>query len=300
MTLITLTFTTSETQTLSGIPDRVAISTNIPATIYYTLDGSLPTLLSELYITEIELPTNINSITLSAIAYYLDSDGNLVPSSVLSEFYYTDQSALDRTRYIHFEGVVYSYPGGQDIPYYYDETGEVGFSVDIPIDDVKKGQFLPDRDVDGNYIEFTEQVDPVPPEETVSLKDDNFTAFSTPTDTDFNPEALSIEIDGRDGAPEQIVKLINGPYMSLRSPRSSYGGIEFFNHLGTNYISGGAIKAQYDRKKGIVVFNYFDSNTGRWVKSIQNLDSAPTPNAIPKISQPLVFPWFKQGRQQAF
>jgi len=297
MPIVTLTFTPSADETISGIPNTVEIETNTAATIYYTIDGSLPTLLSEVYTEPVVLPTNENSIVLSAIAYFLDGYGNMVPSSVLSKPYMTDQSDLDRTRHLFFEGVVYSYPGGADIPFYYDENGDVSVTIDIPADQL---EFIAsDRDIDGDYIGTENEVEPVPPNETATLVDNDTPLFSTPNADTFSPEALYIEIDGRGGAPDQVVKLINGPYMSFRDMRASYGGIEFYNIQGANYISGDAVKHHYDRDKGTLVCYYHDSNTNRWVKSIQDLPDATdtTPSSV--VSNPLVFKWFLYGRHQS-
>ena len=87
--------------------------------------------------------------------------------------------------------------------------------------------------------------------------------------------------------------------MSLRDLKTSYGGIEFYSITGTNYISGDALRYQYDRQRNIIVFYYFDSNTSRWVKSIQDLDKATQTSPTPIIQNPLVFKWFNFGRHQA-
>lgn len=298
MAVVSLTFTPSTSQTIAGIPDSVEISVNAAATIYYTLDGSLPTVFSNVYTEAIELPTDQNSVTLSAIAYYLDDDNNLVPSAVLSNTYAPDQEDLDRTRYIFFEGVVYSYPGGLNIPFYYDQNGEAAFSIDVPEDDLLL--LRPERDHLGLPNDLATDVEPVDPDNTATLIDNEISAYQSPNDDTFHPEAYFIVIDGREDASPQVVNLINGPYMSLRDLKTSYGGIEFYNNHGTLYISGDSTRYHYDRQKGIIVFYYFDSNTNRWVKSLQDLSASPAQvKPTPVIQNPLVFRWFNMGRHQA-
>jgi hypothetical protein len=88
--------------------------------------------------------------------------------------------------------------------------------------------------------------------------------------------------------------------MSLRDPEQNFGGLDFVSTDGSNYISGSLTKIHYDRKKEIAVFYYFDSNTTRWVKSIQNLprmEPRSFKNAI--ITNPVVFKWNNFGRHQA-
>lgn len=295
MTLVTITLTASEAQSVSGIPDTVEVSVNVAATIYYTLDGSLPTVLSTVYTDAIRLPTNQNTVILSVVAYYLDEFSALVPSSVLSETYATDWSQLDdRNRFLNFEGIVYSYPGGQNIPFLYDEAGNVAFSLDVPYEDLEV--VLSEQDVTGNVIGTDDEIIPADPNETPTHIDNDRTPFSTPDDANFDPEAQFILIDSRAGAPAPLVKLINGPFMSLRNHKTSYGGIELFNHGGENYISGDVMRPQISPDGKTIAFYYFDSNVSRWVKSVGPLNLTPrTPVSV--FTQPLVFEWVLYGRK---
>jgi hypothetical protein len=68
MAVICVTVTQSKEQAVSGIPRTVSITTNIPATIFFTLDGSTPTLFSTIYTGPIFLPYAPLSITLSILA----------------------------------------------------------------------------------------------------------------------------------------------------------------------------------------------------------------------------------------
>lgn len=296
MTVFTLTFAPSTDQIIAGIPTTLEIVANQASTIYYTLDGSLPTLLSSVYVGPIELPTDTGVVVASALAYYVDDMMALVPSAILTDTYRTDQTDLDRTRYVFFEGVVYSYPGGLNIPIYYDYAGLPSFTEDITEEELL---FLaPENDIIGNIIPPDNQIGLIPPNETATLIDNDFPLFATPNGADtFNPEAKLIVVDGRATAPEQVVRLINGPNMSLRSAKTSFGGIDYFNTYGTNYVSGGATRYYFNRDKKIIVFYYVDTNTNRWVKSIQDLPDAPIEVATP-IRSPLVFKWINFGRQQ--
>jgi hypothetical protein len=85
MTVICITVTQSSEQVVSGIPRTVSISTNIRATIFYTLDGTTPTLFSPIYTGPIFLPFNEFLVTLSILA----TDG-VDYSPVVVEQYQTD------------------------------------------------------------------------------------------------------------------------------------------------------------------------------------------------------------------
>ena len=85
MVVISVTVTESTEQIVAGIPRLVTLSTNVPAVILYTLDGSTPTLYSTQYINPIYLPTNLLTITLNILA----TDGvNFSP--IVSETYVTN------------------------------------------------------------------------------------------------------------------------------------------------------------------------------------------------------------------
>lgn len=68
MVVISVTITQSAEQVVSGIPRTVSITTNIPSTIFYTLDGSVPTLFSTMYTGPIFLPFDQLLVTLSILA----------------------------------------------------------------------------------------------------------------------------------------------------------------------------------------------------------------------------------------
>lgn len=301
MEVLTITFTKQGTEIISGIPEFVAITTNSPAMIFYTLDGSLPTVFSLSYIEPIEMPTNAGQVILSAVAYYLDGYGNLVPSSVLTTTYRTDNSKIGHRR-TWFEGITYIYPGGLNIPFWYDGiTGAPKVFLDLPIETFKDNTLISDRDAQGNFIPDSDaQVIPTPPDQTATQIDNDLTPISSPSDhSTFDPNARVIIIDGRTPRNTDDVLLINSPYMTLRNSEEGFNAIDFTSTQGTNYISGSLIKPHYNRAKGIIVFYYYDSNCGRQVKSIQKLPN-PTvnPNKAAVISNPVVFEWNNFGIHQ--
>lgn len=298
MAIGTLTFTSIGPEKLAGIPAFVAITSTEPGSIYYTLDGTLPTPLSTLYTDPIEMSTTGNSIVLSAVGYYSDGYG-LVPTTVLSNRYGADWSELRAARFLTFDGITYMYPGGLDIPYWYDASGEASVFLDVPEEDLDL--IVSDRNANGSPRISEVYFKTVPREVTGDRFDDDFDEFSNDDEDTFNPDALFILIDGREPQDPNDVVLINGPSMSLREPRRNLRGIDFYSIKNTNYISGGMLKYYVNRRDGIIVFYYFDSNASRWVKSIQPLEN--TLNRVSPISTyttPLVFQWNNYGRVENF
>ena len=85
MVVISVTVAASSEQIVSGIPKTVSITTNVPATIFYTLDGMVPTLFSTMYTGPIFLPYAQFVVILNVMA----TDGvNFSP--VVSDTYQTD------------------------------------------------------------------------------------------------------------------------------------------------------------------------------------------------------------------
>lgn len=304
MAVVTLTFTQLGEELIDGIPEFVQITSSEPALIFYSLDGSLPTVFSQQYESPIQMPTDVGSVTLSAVGYTEDGYGNLVPGPVLSEEYSVDPEIGLRVRNAFFEGVTYISPGGSDIPFWYDYQGEVAVAIDIPAEELQSQLKLSDRDAQGNMISTGVFGDTsrTPWLDTTTTRDDPYKAYDSPTgssDGTFDPEALYIVVDGRNPRSLDDVKVINGPYMSLRNPEGNYGGIDFVSTDGSNYVSGSLARYMFNRDKGVIVFYYFDSNANRWIKSIQNLPEFDTSKLSYSImTNPVVFKWFTFGRHQ--
>jgi hypothetical protein len=237
-------------------------------------------------------------LTVSAVAYYFDGYA-VVPSSILTQTYGTDNTDLGRTRYVFFEGIVYSYPGGADIPLYYDHAGDPVFYIDIPLSELEMIQ--PSTLPDGTVVGTDDQVERVAPEYTGSVIDDSPPRFASANNQEeVRTDALYLLIDGRASAAERpSVDIINGHLMSLRNSRASWSGIDYINLGKTNYFSGSATRYHYDRDKNVIVFSYFDTNSSRWVRSIQDLPPAPTNLPRPYGGNPHVFKWFTYGRHQS-
>lgn len=85
MVAISILITESSEQIVSGIPRSVSISTNISSTIFYTLDGTDPTLFSSIYTSALMLPTDQLVLILKVFA----TNGSDT-SPIISETYETN------------------------------------------------------------------------------------------------------------------------------------------------------------------------------------------------------------------
>lgn len=294
MSIASLVFQESENQLIAGFPETVSIfSSNPAAIIYFTTDGSIPDPFSQVYTEAIRLPTDSEPFTLSAIAY-ANIDGYMVPGSVLSYTWSLDNTAYFEQRKSHKAGVAYIYPGGLDIPYWYDFEGNTSTYLDVdPVDILF---LISDRDSQG----FPQPSDYH--NEVTGLANTDMSYLSTLAADNFNPEASVIIIDTR---PESVrkpsVTVINGPYMTLRDPDKYYRGIDYRAVDSSNHTSGQHIQSYYNRNTGTHVAYYFDTVDAKWIKSISHVPVEPDKvRPLPVYQHPLVYQWNLFGRYNTF
>ena len=300
MAVITISAIELGPELVSGIPRYVALETNVPATIFYTTDGSSPTTLSSVYIDPILLPDNLNTIELKSLAVSGSDIG------YLHLIFRTSTLSIHKTRRIegYGAGIVIDAYGEQWV--FYD-----GYSLDS-LDEANVPARFSDYPLDELEIKYSEtgfdgigkgtfpRPGPVPKDVT-----DRSSAIgpeeSSPNDNNvyFDPRALYIVIDGRmdDGYKDQSVFPINRPHSGTMNPVKYLGGRMFFDPQ--PYISGGLVRTMYNYNTGIMTSYYFDSNESRWIKSIQKFDKDKVPDNIGSRRQfgpPLVFKWIWGNR----
>jgi hypothetical protein len=182
------------------------------------------------------------------------------------------------------------YPGGLDIPYWYDAAGQEATFLDVDpaeIDFVES-----DKDKQGLYKETADVWfrDMVAPEDQPSFTP--FPYLSRMTNEDFNPKASVILIDSReDSENKPDVTIMNGPYMTLRNPRTYYRGLDFGSVGGSNHVSGHFVRSFFNRDLHTFVAYYFDTVDARWIKSISTVEPAPPSTVFAPRVLPYVIQW---------
>src|ERR1700748_2004928 len=68
MSVITITISNSPIYIIEGIPKSIYVTTNLPSSIFFTLDGSTPTLDSQIITGGLNLPTDQPSVIFKAFA----------------------------------------------------------------------------------------------------------------------------------------------------------------------------------------------------------------------------------------
>lgn len=282
---ILITVVESTNQIISGIPEYVVVESNTPAVVFYTFDGTDPTIDSDYMETNtLVLPTDGSSVTvkLTAIAG--------IDSSTIFEHVWSTVVPFVTRRFKDTDGISILPPGAEVVDSLaVDQDGNQARETSIPFVDLEMK--ASDRDVykkyDGGktslaFINFNlEMIMTEMPYQSKSSSPNN-------NNLDFDPKAGLIIIDG--STPEKLaaqsVKIINRPYntMSVRSG-------EYNEHLVQQpIITGNFVRYMTNPKTGKTVFYYFDSRECRWIHSIQQI-TPKTLNIGNMVGNPRVFAW---------
>lgn len=296
MAVITISATNIGPELISGIPQLVSLETNIPSTIFFTLDGSVPTIASQVYLGAITMPTNA-TVNLRALAISGIDSGSLnivfKPDVTDLKYPWRGDATFGAGIVVDAYNVANDFYDGYGLDAYRIANLPVRFTdVDVPRFDIKLSRTGAGGEGYGTLL----SVGFVSPKNTISVE------ASTPNGNNifFNPRSLYITIDGRDGYQDQIhdgYMIINRPHTGTADPLRYLQGRMLYERQ--PYISGGHVKTHYNYKTGIAVSYYFDHNETRWIKSIQNFNVLAVPMGLGlrrSVGGPLVFKWIHNKR----
>jgi hypothetical protein len=297
MAIITISAIELGPEFVSGIPRYVALETNVPSTVFYTVDGSEPTTQSFVYIEPVLLPDGVCSITFRAKAISGADVGYLYV------VFGTDNTDIVRTRRIEGYGAGFVIDAYGKEWVFYD-----GYSVDKNDIANVPGRFsdYPETYVD-NFIIYSETgvngigsgekpfIGPTP-EDVTKRSSAIGIDESSPNEKNvfFDPKAMYIVIDGTmaDGYVDQAVFPINRPLDGTMDMTKYMGGQTLRRQQ--PFISGGLVRSFVNPKEGTLISYYFDNCEGRWIRSKQKYDTTKVPDGIASRRQfgpPLIFKW---------
>lgn len=306
MALITITITEATIQVLSGIPKYVILSTDIPSSIYYTFDGSIPDTNSLIYLSgELLLPVDQTTVILSLLA-----TNGVDFSQIISRTYYPDLSDVRRPRetvlnldnntgrsYFPYGDlsptipVLYGGPGGDIVKkpgvapwpdgYGWDGTATgtgVGFtdkaltSYELKFSETdyegRKGNGI------GTLPAKVTIVPPTPPPK-----------FSSTNSATFDPRAIIIYQDNTVEQYDKNVPNINRQYFSLENAEKVKDGI-LLNTTSQEGLAptGSFVNSVFDPKHNTIKYYYFDSQTLRWIISKESYQPSATQGRLYNIT----------------
>lgn len=288
MAVISVTITESSEQVVSGIPRSVSISVNVPSTIFYTIDGSDPTLFSDIYTSAIILPYDVLAVTLKVLA-----TNGVDYSPIITEIYQTNmlqnarlpRSATDAQAQSNIQGL---YPFGNppiQPTTQYLNPGDAGVTVDNPaLAETATGY-------DGNLNEtgFTNSPYNLENYSIVYSTTDalgqtsrgvgnlpaNVTVVSVPAPPEtsdqnssiFDPRAMVIFQDASTENPNDPPH-INRQFFSLENAERARDGGNYYNAgLDAPPVSGSFVRSHYNPRDNTMTYYYLDTTINKWIIS---------------------------------
>jgi hypothetical protein len=279
---IIITVTESERESIAGFPKSIELETDIPASIFYTSNGTNPTEDSDIYFEAIILPTNVSTITYKFFATNGSDVSQIIERTYSNSF---NNIKLKQSKITNYNDLL----NNNLAPF-----GD-GLNQQAPILSGTSGQIVDDSSIE-NYLDgydenqnFVGSVD-VGLEESLQLvysqTDDQgtrergigtFTATSfirrsneVPAQSDFNskffnPKA-SVIFQSSDDVENQDINTINHKAFALYDPRKN---ISSFFAGGTSSLQspGGMLRQHFNPKDQTLNYYYFDSKSLRWVIS---------------------------------
>lgn len=285
MSIISVSITESEDQIISGIPKSISLSSNVPSTIFYTLDGSDPNLLSKIYINPILLPTDKLSVILKVLAI----SGNDV-SVIITEIY--NSNIINNTRLPHSatnaqpqSQIDNLYPFGSqfttsteflnpseagvnvntsnNISNGFDGNGNQNNFTDKPYNQENFNIKFSETDSSGKYGNGIGNL----PNKTKIIEEPAIPDFTSQFTKTFDPRAFIIFQDFELENPEDPAQ-INRQFFSLQNDNKTRDGNNYFNYgLDSPPVNGTFLRAHYNPRENTITHYYLDTWSNKWIIS---------------------------------
>jgi hypothetical protein len=275
-----------------GIPQFVTLTTNIPSTIFYTLDGSEPTTSSSVYALPITMPTDLPSVVLKVFAtngldispvicqtYGPDLIGARLPHAAvvgqgdqgkdLGPFGSGQGTPAHNGKYINpsHSGIT-TQPAGVPIRGTgFDAFGKPNAGTRLPLEkyDLIKSTTNQEGETGPGIGTLPVVIDKIPspaygPESTVKANN-----------ALFNPRALVIFQDATtDNPANSLAPMINREFFSLENPEIVRDG-SLLSNVAPNgpTTMGSFVRAGYNSSDNTVTYYFYDNSVNRWIISKQ-------------------------------
>jgi hypothetical protein len=245
-----LTIIGSGGESAPGMPNFITITASSPATIYYTIDGSEPTLDNSYVYTQ---PVDISSTTSGIVTVYsfaITAGGDV--SEMFAKSFVEESTDVEPIASLSslFGDLVKSY-NLENIPNAIDADGnDVAFQDDENEDyDI----IIPDSQL--------VTVVTTPSSDTGAVDDDDWVTSSSPSDIFFNPKArvIYVDTDSDENAVDTTIY-----HMGSRADLVKYRGGQVLREP-YPIISGSLVRRMYSFDTGNYAAYYYDNISNNWV-----------------------------------
>lgn len=290
MAVISITLTESSLQLVAGIPKQITVEVSIPSTVFYTLDGTDPDVNSDIYLSALDLPTNVSSVILKLFATNGADSSSIISKTYSSSFVGLRQahdrilnaspvpeerenmypfgniSSLVPPQYGNMAGTTVDSEDIENIHDGYDGTA-TGTSVggtDLPLSEYDL--IFSETNIKG---ERGHGIGTLPANVTVRIPAPSSPSTSSNTNSKFfNPRALVIYQDSTDPPLDPEVPQINKQFFSTDNPEVVRNGAFLFNTgLDNMQPTGSFLRAHLNPREQKVTYYYHDPATLRWIIS---------------------------------
>lgn len=287
MAVISLSIIDGDYEIVAGTPAFVSFTTNVPATVFYTLDGTEPTTSSLVAVGDVFLPTTGLLVHLKVFAT------NGTDTSPIIEKCYGTTIAFNRRPHDTVKGLNTGFPPSAPYPFgsFSQPRGVYGNTGGLTIKSANV-EGVPDGfDADGNPGAFTNKPFTIENYEIIfsetnqageygrgigNLPSETFVIpprVNPPEESEtnspfFNPKALVIYQDGTKPSFDPAIEPMMRHSFSLMNPERVRDGNYFFTTgLDGNTPTANTTKSMYNPKDNTMIYYYRDRDTNRWIIS---------------------------------
>lgn len=289
MAVISLTITESDIQLVAGIPKSITVEASIASTVFYTLDGTTPTVSSSIYVDKIVPPTNYSYVTLKLFATNGSDSSDIVTlvyGSDFSQIKKSHSSIPNAAEVLNRNNSQYPFGDNSgNLPVMYGEvTGIIADKAEVTnvyYDGYDSdGYAIGGRDeIEDNYDFIWSETNRVGerghgigtlPSKTTIRPTPNDQESSSINNRFFNPKALVIYQDLTQDNPNEDINQLNRQFFSLPKIKGNDKSVDVYTTaFEGNRPSGSMLRSQHNPKDNTITYYYFDSISLRWVISKQ-------------------------------
>ncbi len=319
MSVTSISILESSEQVISGRPKFIELSCNVPFSIFYTLDGTIPSVFSKIYVEPIRLPFDAATLVINILvtdgstqsAYFSYSyQTNIISNNARVPHSATDASSSKNIDDLYPFGTAPRQPNGK-----YLGTAEAGTTVNNPLLPSVSSGF----DGDGYQNNFTNHPYDIEnyqiiysttnhinesgngignlPAEVIVKQPVPISQTTEQFTSTFDPKAFVIFQDFSKENPDDPPQ-INRQFFTLEDPEKTRDGNHFYSSgLDAPSTNGTFLRSHYNPRDNTITYYYLDTWTNKWIisktpyKPAQSSQSTLSGSVLAPRGSRYVFEW---------